>query len=102
MEDASEAKVKDQIEGDSQYKISITYPRELTKLRKVSEWLPRDSLDHAASKSDDTLSLDLRFLKQRRWGREDDKQLFALLNKLLLKYELTQDEFLGKVKFFFD
>lgn len=48
------------------------------------------------SKQDSVLDLNFEHLKQRRWGREEDKEVFALLNKLLNKHDLALEGFLEK------
>lgn len=38
--------------------------------------------------------------RQRRWGKKEDRQAFAALNRLLKSHSMTQTEFFSEVRYF--
>lgn len=63
----------------------------LSPIRLVTTKQGSDDVKH-----DSVLDLNFEHLKQRRWGREEDKEVFSLLNKLLNKHDLSLEGFLEK------
>lgn len=68
-------------------------PAALRTLRSSSFWTNQNE----EGKNDSVFTTGYGHLKQKRWGKEEDKEVFALLNRLLLKHSLSQDDFLYQV-----